>query len=293
MVEAGLGGEDIAFFKGVVPGGVEMGGLVGIETDAVAEVVEKGTGQVGVEQGFGVVEEVAAAEAGFDEALNFGEDVGDGGVGGELGVGGVAIDGEGAAVVGEVTAEGGAEIEDEEFTCLGGARAWGAAGGVALVVVASGGEGLAEGVDGGGLEFVEDGELGDAGGDDFPGASVHGLAGGDGVAEEGELVGVLAAAEAVEGGLDVVQRWGEVVAEGGAVGGGTAGGFEADASVLVGRGVGLEEGGDGVFLVLAEGAEPLGFKGQDVAGGVVLGDLVGGNEEALIWGQEDGGAVVG
>lgn len=49
VVEAGFGGEDIAFFKGVIPGWVEVWGFVRIQTDAVAEVMEKGTGQVGVQ----------------------------------------------------------------------------------------------------------------------------------------------------------------------------------------------------------------------------------------------------
>lgn len=55
VVETGFGGEDVAFFEGVVPGGVEVRGFVGVETDAVAKVMEEGTGQVGVKKGFGVV----------------------------------------------------------------------------------------------------------------------------------------------------------------------------------------------------------------------------------------------
>lgn len=80
--------------------------------------------EMGIEQGFGVIEKLAAAETGFDQAFDLGQHLGDDRVRGELGVGGVLIDAEGAAVVSEVTAEGGAKVEDEEFPCLSGARAW-------------------------------------------------------------------------------------------------------------------------------------------------------------------------
>lgn len=218
--------------------------------------------------------------------------MGDDSVSGELGVAGVAVNGEGAAVVGVVTAEGGAEIEDEKFAHLGGAFARRAAGGVALVVVAGGRERLAEGVDSGGLQFVKDGEFGDAGGDDLAGASVHGFAGGDSVAEEGEFVRVFAAAEFEESGIDVVERWGGGVAESVDVSGGASGGFDADASGVLGGGVLFDAGGNGLLLILAEGAEPLGLEGDNMAGSVVLRGLIGGNEQALIVREEHGGVVM-
>lgn len=239
-----------------------------------------------------MVKQIATAEAGFDETVDLCQHLGDHGVGGELGVAGVAVHAEGAAVVGVVTAKRRAEIEDEEFTCLGGAVAWWATGGVALVVVASGGEGLAEGGDGGGLQLVENGQLADARGDDFPSPSEHGFARGDGVAEEGEFVGIFAAAKLKEGGFNVVVRRGSGVAEGIEVGGRAARGFDANASGVLCGGVLSDEGGNGMFLILAEGAEPLGLEGDHLAGGVVVGDLIGGDEQALIMREEHGGVVV-
>ena len=116
----------------------------------------------------------------------------DDGMGGELGVVREMIDREGAAVVGEIAAIGGAEIEDEEFTRLGWAITRWTAGRGALVVVAGSGGGLTEVVDGSGLQFVIDGEFGDTGCNDVAGSSIHGFGGGDGVADEDEFVGYTA-----------------------------------------------------------------------------------------------------
>lgn len=203
MVKAGFDGEDVTLFEGVVPGGIEVGSFVGVESDTVAEVVEKAAGEVGVEQSFAMGKDIPTANARTNEMRNFVEDMGDDSMGGELGVGGEMIDGEGAAVVGEVASIGRAEIEDEEFTRLGLAITRWTAGGGALVVVASSGGGLAEGVNGCGLQFVIDGEFGDAGRDDVAGASIHDFGGGDGVADEGEFVRVFAAAEIMEFGFKI------------------------------------------------------------------------------------------
>jgi hypothetical protein len=203
VIKAGFDGEDVTLFEGIVPGGIEVGSFVGVESDTVAEVVEKAAGEVGVEQSFAMGKDIPTANARTNEARNFVEDMGDDSMGGELVVGGEMIDGEGAAIVGEVAAIGGAEIEDEEFTRLGWAIARWTTGGGALVVVAGSGGGLTEGVNGSGLQFVIDGEFGDAGRDDVAGASIHGFGGGDGVADEGEFVWVFAAAEIVEFGFKI------------------------------------------------------------------------------------------
>ena len=291
MVEAGFSGEDVAFFKNVVPRGVEVGGFMRVEPDTVAKMVSETAGEVGVEQGFARGEDILTADAGADEAGDFVEYVNDGGVGGELVVRGVPINGERAAVVGEVAAIGGAEVEDEEFAGLGAAISRRTSRGGALVVVAGGGGGLAEGIDGGGLQFVEDGEFGDAGSDEVFGAGVHGIGGGDGVADEGKFVGILAAAEAMEIGFDVLQLRKLGQAEGVEEAWGGATGFESEAVGFETRG--FQGGGDGLFLVLTQGAEPLGFEGDDVAGGVVIRSLIGGDEEAAVVGEQDGGCMKG
>lgn len=103
-----------------------------------------------------------------------------------------------------------------------------------MVVVAGCGEGLAEGGDGSGLQLVEDSQLGDAWGDDVASAGVHCFAGGNGVAKESEFVGVLAAAELVDFGLDVMERGKAVWTEDIDVGGGAAAGFDTDACGLLG-----------------------------------------------------------
>jgi len=56
VVEAGLGGEDVADLEGVVPVGVQVRGFVGEEADAVAEMMVEDTNGGLVQDGLGFVE---------------------------------------------------------------------------------------------------------------------------------------------------------------------------------------------------------------------------------------------
>src|SRR4051794_4702553 len=98
-----------------------MGVFVGLEADAVAEVVREGLAGAGAIVVVDHGEEVAAADAGAGHALDDREDLRNGFPGSALGVGGLAVHGEGAAVVGEVAAVGGSEVEDVELAGPGGA----------------------------------------------------------------------------------------------------------------------------------------------------------------------------
>ena len=138
-----------------------------------------------------------------------------------------------------------------------------AAASAAVVVVARAGQHLAEFFDRRGLQPVEDFDLRDARLDDLPGQGVHLPRAGDRLANAGQLVGVLAAAEAIQRRLDIDSLAGQrrqVRRE--------AGELDADpleAGLVRQR---LEQlDARRLPLVVAQRAVPLGFVGHDVVGG--------------------------
>ena len=267
-----------------------MGKFVDLEADAVSEMVGHGGVSGGLEVFVNGAEDVAAFGAGFGDGFNDAEGLDDVQPGLHLGVGGMVVDGEGAAVVGVVASELGAEVEDVELAVLGGAVVAGGASGASagVVVAGDGGEFFTGGFDGGVVESGIDVEFVDAGLDDLLGAGVHGLGAADGGGHEAQFIGVFDAAHLPEVGID-----------------GFGVGFEIDQELGVDlRGVGSDafgaealEGmadliGDDVGLLLAEGGDPLGFEAGDVVGGDVVGGLVGGGEPgAAVGGDDEGGTV--
>lgn len=185
-------------------------------------------------------------------------------------VGGVFIDGEGSAGVGEVASIGRADVDDEEFAGLSGARARGSAALTGAVVVShEGGHRLAGFGDGGGAELVEEFDLGEAGPDDLPGAGVHGVGAGGCSAEQRDFVGVFPRAKLPEGFVD---RFDGDIAGGGLEGDlrRDDGGVDADAFDL--------PLGEPIDDVLRENGGLLGAEGGEVAGLVEVGFVDGAGE---------------
>lgn len=289
MIGAGFGGEEIAFLEDVVPMGVQVRKFVGLQTDAMAEVMREAGAKLGFEELINGVEEVAAAHAGLGELGDELMTADDGLPGLELGVGGMAIDGESSGAVREIAPIRGAQVEDVELA--GGGQAVvprrAAGGGTGVVVAKQAGEGFARGLHGDGVKFGEELEFGNAGRDDLAGPGVHRFGAADGALHEGQLVGVFASAKLEE---VLINRFAGAGESQGKLGGDN-GGVEGDSFGTVGfEGVDDVSGqGGGLFLTLR--THPTGLiDSQGIRGG--LGLSIGGAQPASAIGEEDERAVL-
>lgn len=209
-VKAGLDGEDIALFEDIVPGRTEVRRLVGEEADAMPQMMKKGTGEMIVEPGLGVGKNLLARHAGTHLLFDEGEHAHHRSMRGELSGSRLAIDGEGAAIVGEIPAISGAKIEDVKLPGLSLPLARRTTGRGALVVVAGGGERFAEGDDRSGLQRVEDLEFIDARSEDLTRRGIHRLGGTDGMSDHGEFVGVFVPPQTEQRGFHIDARRAEL-----------------------------------------------------------------------------------
>ena len=203
MIEARFDGENIACFEDIVPGRVQVGGFVRIESDAVTQVVREPVGTEGIKSFLCVAEQIAACDARAGRFFDIVQHRHDGFPGEELLICDLTFDSHGAAIVCAIAAVTGAQVQDKQFAGSGRAIPRWSARGSALEIIPQCGQRFAGGLHGHGMQMAENIQFRDTWPDQVACSGVHGFGARNGLVNHGEFIGILAPSESPEFGVEV------------------------------------------------------------------------------------------